>query len=259
MRIVLPLFLSGCFTTVALNPPPGARLELAPGAFPHELLDRVVKKVVNDRGRVDYRTLASDRGELVQYLTAVSQISPHTHPELFPTEQDELTYWINAYNAYVLYAVIERPNMRTVQDDSTSFFYFTKYRFGGEEISLYDVENEVVRKEFVEPRIHFALNCASAGCPDLPPEAFTPDRLDDQLGREAREFCASPDRVRVSGTKVEMSQIFEWYGDDFTPGGPIGFCRAWGRSDLPAPEQAELEFIPYDWTLNAQSGRALYE
>jgi hypothetical protein len=260
MRTLPALLLSGCFTTVALNAPQGERLAVTPGGFPHAVLDRVVKKVVNDRGRVDYKTLAADRTELVRYLAVVAEVSPHTHPELFPSEQERLAYWINAYNAYVLYAVTERPTMRSVDDDATTFFYFTRYRFGAEELSLYDVENEVVRKEFAEPRIHFALNCASNGCPELPPEAFVPDRLEDQLAREAREFCAHPDKVRVDGDEVEMSQIFEWYSADFAAaGGPIELCRRWGRRDLPPADRADLSFITYDWTINAQTGRALFE
>jgi hypothetical protein len=255
--IGVALLLGGCFSTVAVNAPQGEKLEVTKSGFPHDVFDRVVKKVVNDRGRVDYKTLATDRLELQRYLVAISEVSPHSNPELFPTPEEQLTYWINAYNAYVMYAVTERPNMKSVNDDATSFFYFTKYKFGNEVFSLYALENDVVRKEFSEPRIHFALNCASAGCPDLPPEAFVPDRLESQLAREAREFCNSPDRVRVNGDTVEMSQIFEWYGDDFAAhGGPIEFCRKWGAA---LPEKADIDFIPYDWTLNAQTGRALFE
>lgn len=254
------LLLAGCFSTVAVHGPAGDKLAVTPGGFPHAVFDSVVKKVVNERGRVDYKTLARDRADLQKFLVAVADVSPHTHPELFPTEKEKLAYWINAYNAYVLYAVTERPTMKSVNDDPPNFFYFTKYKFGGEEISLYDLENKVVRKEFTEPRIHFALNCASAGCPELPPEAFTPERLEDQLARETRRFCAHPDKVRVDGNNVEISQIFEWYSDDFTAsGGPLEFCKKWGRSDLPAADQADLSFIPHDWTLNAQTGRALFE
>jgi hypothetical protein len=260
MRRLALFLLSGCFSTVAVNVPDAERLSVSPGRFPHEVFDAVLKRVVNDRGRVDYKALAADRTDLERYLALVGELSPRTHPELFPTEADRLAYWINAYNAYVLYAVTERPTMRSVNDDSTGFFYFTKYRFGSEEISLYDLENEIVRKEFSEPRVHFALNCAAAGSPDLPPEAFTPERLEDQLARETREICANPDKVRVTEDEVEISQIFEWYADDFdAAGGPLELCRQWGRSDLPPAEEADVSIIPFDWSLNAQAGRALFE
>src|SRR5687768_7992108 len=102
---VMAALFAGCFSTVAVNAPQGEKLEVAKGAFPHDVLDGVLKKVVNDRGRVDYKTLAADRTALQKYLVAVAEVSPHTNPELFPKPEDRLTYWINAYNAYVLYAV----------------------------------------------------------------------------------------------------------------------------------------------------------
>jgi hypothetical protein len=259
------MVLAGCFNSVAVKAPTGEKLQVSAGKFPHEVLDGVLKRVVNDQGRVDYDALAADRSELERYLVAVAEASPRTRPELFPTKEEKLAYWINGYNAYVLYAVTERPTMKSVNDDKTSFFYFTEYKFGEESgtpfvQSLYKLENEIVRPEFMEPRTHFALNCASAGCPELPPEAFMPDRLEEQLAREAKEFCAHPDKVKVNGNEVMMSQIFEWYGDDFkAAGGPVEFCRAWGRSDMPAAADAKLSFIPYDWALNAQPGKALFE
>jgi hypothetical protein len=254
---VLASACSACFTTQRLTRPPEP-LVVEAGRFPHEVLDGVLRKVVDDRGRVDYKALAADRGPLERYLWAVSEHSPHSHPELFPSEADKLAYWINAYNAYVLYAVTERPTMRSVNDDKTDFFYFTEYTLGGASMSLYALENDVVRKEHAEPRIHFALNCASGGCPELPAEAFLPATLEAQLAREATEFCAHPDKVRAAAGVVEMSSIFDWYADDFVgSGGPVAFCRKWGNTTLPAG--AKPAFLPYDWALNAQPGKALFE
>ena len=84
----------------------------------------------------------------------------------------------------MLYGVTQRPTLKSVIDEKEDFFYFTKYSLGGEGVNLYDLENSIVRKEFNEPRIHMALNCASGGCPELPPEAFTPEKLEEQLTRE---------------------------------------------------------------------------
>lgn len=247
----------GCFSTVQVPEPLGAKLTVEKGKFPHEVFDGVVKKHVDGQGRVDYVALAADRDDLVRYIGAIASVSPHSNPELFETKEEQLAYWINAYNAYVLFAVTERPRMVSVNDDKTDFFFFTEYRLGGESMSLYDLENEVVRKEFSEPRIHFALNCASGSCPELPPEAFVPARLEAQLARESKKYCAS-DNVKLEGNVVKMSQIFEWYKADFEAGGgAIAFCRAWGRDDLPA--DGRLEYIPYDWSLNAQPGKALFQ
>jgi hypothetical protein len=249
---------SGCASTTRLPQPTGEPLPIAPGKFPHDAFDRVLSKHVDESGRVDYKSLRADRNELERYIVALSKTSPRQDPGMFPTREHKLAYWINAYNASVLYAVTERPQMKSVDDEKISFFGLTKYRLGNEAVSLYALENDIVRKEFNEPRIHFALNCASGGCPELPNEAFMPDRLEEQLAREARAFCADEKKVRVRDDKVDVSQIFDWYADDFKAGGgPIAFCRAWGRDDL--PENAKVEFIPYDWSLNAQPGRALYE
>ena len=254
---VVLLACSACFTTKSIEKPKET-LDVKANQFPHEVLDRVLKKVVDDQGRVDYKALAADRNALEKYLYAISQFSPHSHPKLFTTQDHRLAYWINAYNAYVLYAVTDRPTMKSVIDDKNDFFYFTEYTFGGEPWSLYKLENDIVRKEFNDPRIHMALNCASVGCPELPPEAFTPQRLQEQLTREVKEFCLHKDKVRVNGESVEVSQIFEFYPDDFeADGGPVAFCRKWGNETL--PEKSAFTYIPYDWALNAQPQKALFE
>ncbi len=232
-------------------------MEVRKSDFPHQTLDGLLHKYVDDKGRVDYKGLAADRDDLLRYLKAVQTVSPHSNPELFATSEERLAYWINAYNAYVLFAVTSRPAMRSVNDEKVDFFYLTKYELGGDAINLYDIENEIVRPEFSEPRVHMALNCASGGCPELPAEAFTPAKLEEQLAREAAEFCAHPTKVQVEGDKVRVSSIFDWYSADFErDGGPIKFCTKWGRADLP---DRKPEFLEYDWRLNAQPGKALFD
>ena len=247
------------FKTVHI-PKPSAPLPIPTAArpipFPHMAFDAVLREVVDARGRVDYVALAARRSALERYLYAVAATSPHSDPAAFPTRADALAYWLNAYNAAVLYGVITRPGLRSVRDARFDFFGFSRSIFGGEALSLHGLENDVIRAHYHEPRVHFALNCASVGCPELPREAFLPDRLEAQLARETRAFCAHPDKVYVRDGIVHLSQIFDWYAEDFAAaGGPIAFCRRWGRSDLPA--DAELRFIPYDWSLNAQPGRHL--
>ena len=248
------------FKTVIVSPPDGPPLAVptndAPGPFPHGAFDAVLSRFVDGEGRVDYRGLASNRAELERYMVALAQTSPSSAPEAFATREAQLAYWINAYNASVLYAVTERPGLTSVHSVRFTFFGFTRYVYGGESMSLHALENELIRPTFEEPRIHFALNCASAGCPKLPSEAFVPERLEAQLARETRAFCADPDKVRVSDGDVQMSQIFQWYAEDFVDaGGAIDFCRRWGRDDLPAG--GKLRYIPYDWSLNAAPGRRL--
>jgi len=257
LALISTLAGSACFTTRAVDRPV-APLVVEKGKFPHEVLDAILRARVDDRGRVDYKALKADRKDLERYVFALGEHSPRSSPDYFPTDADKLAYWINAYNALVLYAVTERPAMKSVIDDKTDFFYFTEYKLGNDKLSLYKLENEVVRKDFNEPRIHMALNCASGGCPELPAEAFFPDRLEAQLTREVTEFCAHPEKVRMKGDAAEVSEIFSFYPDDFVAaGGPVAFCRKWGNDAL--AEGATHTFIPYDWSLNAQPGKALFD
>ncbi|MEE2902800.1 MAG: DUF547 domain-containing protein [Myxococcota bacterium] len=255
LMITLMLFLAGCFSTNRLELPPGTPIKVEKSAFPHAVFDSVLKKVVNERGQVNYKALFSDRSDLERYMYALQEYSPFSHPALFQSKTEKLAYWINAYNASVLYGVTQRPSMKSVIDVKYDFFYFTKYSFGGRNINLYDLENEIIRKTFNEPRIHMALNCASIGCPELPREAFIPVRLEEQLTREAIKFCNQPKNIRMNNDKAEVSEIFEFYKEDF-PKGPVKFCMEWGNKQLPA--EAEWTYIPYDWSMNSQPGKAIF-
>ncbi|MBM4369148.1 MAG: DUF547 domain-containing protein, partial [Deltaproteobacteria bacterium] len=218
-------------------------------------LGRVLAKHVNAEGKVDYKGIAAERADLDLYVAYLAATSPDKHPDLFPTRDDQLAYYINAYNAFAISGVINRPGLTGVNDNIVDFFYLTKYRMGGKKISLYDLENKVVRKRYNDARVHFALNCQSGGCPRLPAEIFDPKALDAQLEAMTREFVNNPAKVeqRDDG-KVHVSQIFEWYADDFkSAGGPVAFINAHGGN---VPADKEVAIIPYDWTLIAQDGRA---
>lgn len=245
------VLLSGCFKTVRpdgpLPDPPAA------GAFPHEILDALLKEHVTPEGKVDYKGIQADRAELNRYLGYVAVVSPHSDPALFPTPQHALAYWINAYNALAVTGVIDRPGLVSVIDNQLDFFVETRYVLGGEKTNLYTLENGIVRKDFQDPRIHFALNCQSGGCPTLPDTVFPPGDLDAFLDAEAKEFCNNPGKVRVEGDKLFLSEIFKWYDKDFeAAGGAAEFVKRY-RGDVPA--NATIEFIPYDWTLIAQPDR----
>lgn len=248
--LALLVLASGCFHVVK---PPGALPETPEaGAFPHEIFDGVLREFVTD-GAVDYKSLQSDRADLDVYLGYIARVSPESHPELFPTRDDQLAYWLNTYNALAMTAVIDRPGLNTVVDNKIDFFYATRYKVGGRNLDLYRMENGVVRPDFEDPRVHFALNCQSGGCPVLPSTVFPAKGLDEALDQAARDFVNNPAKVKVEGDKLSISQIFEWYAEDFeAAGGPAGFIRKY-RDDVPA--NPTIEYIPYDWTLIAKPGR----
>jgi hypothetical protein len=248
--------------------------------FSHELLEQVQRQYVDDVGRVDYKGLKAAPGTLEAYYRLLATYSPDSHPNLFPGAHDRLTYWINAYNAATLTAALTEYPITSVTDvkaprvaffmpSTSGFFYFRKLIFGGESYNLYDLENEVIRGRFPEPRIHFAINCASNGCPRLPQHAFTSDDLEEQLESETRKFANEPRNLRIDHDQrvVHVSSILTWYEDDYL---------AWYRGKFPekdatlmnylrlylVPERIielnratgyEVRAIPYDWGLNDQA------
>lgn len=256
----------GCFSTaeqrVVLTP----EQVRATSEFPFAMWDQVVRAHVDGQGRVNYSKLRRDPSQLDRYLAYVAQVGPRTRADLFPTKQHRLAFAINAYNAVVMRNVINRdPNMRSVDESLADFFYFTEFQIDGEEINLKNYEDDRVRAVFHDPRAHFALNCASGGCPQLPAEAFVPDRLDDQLDRETRKFCNETRNVEIDAAqrKVRLSQIFEWYADDFLEyerargnanGNQISYINRYRAADAQIPTDYTIEFIPYDWSLNRQPG-----
>lgn len=222
--------------------------------FSHAAFTTVLKKYVDSSGKIDYKDLAADRAGLDAYVATLAAASPDSSPATFPTSNDQLAYWLNAYNASAMEGVINRPGLTSVKSVELSFFVTTTYTFGGKKQSLNGLETDVVRKRFHDPRVHMALNCQSAGCPRLRQDAYEGSTLDSQLDAGAKEFCTSSAKVYKDSSGVwHISQIFDWYKSDFDAvGGRIAFIDKYGGT---IPSDAQVSIIPYDWTLSAQSGK----
>lgn len=269
----------GCsLVRTSIDPADGLPLAGALDRFDHSEFDSVAERFVSDSGRVDYTALQNDAADLNRYYAKIALFSPDSHSELFSTEDAKLAYWINAYNASVLVTVLRYYPIGSVSDvkaplllrwlpDRSGFFLFQGLTFGGTETSLYYLEHSVIRKRFKDPRIHFALNCASLGCPRLPRSAFSSDDIDNELAREARLFCNEDRNVRIDdgARKIVLSSIFEWYEDDFLDDYRVrsgaadadildavsGFLTAERRARLQRSRaEYTIEYSPYDWGLN---------
>jgi hypothetical protein len=183
-----------------------------------------------------------------------------------------MAYWINAYNAFVIHAVVEAYPVNSVRDFKFGFglLFFKRAKFvaGGKNYSLDGIEHGILRKRFAEPRVHFAVNCASASCPRIWPEPFQADRLDEQLDQAAREFITREENVWMRGDVLFLSKIFDWYSDDFLKALEREGVQKPTLADYvvrylpdPAAQQVRrrrppLEFYGYDWSLNDASARA---
>jgi hypothetical protein len=240
----------------------------AASKFSYEDWNKVLAKFVDARGYVNYDALAKDRGDLDLFLAAIEKTSPRSSPELFPAKNDQLAYWLNAYNAQVFKGVLARgPEKESVWKGGIfsgySFFVGMDIVLGGEKLNLKKLEDKTVREGFKDPRVHAALNCASKGCPRLPQVAFDPEKLDEQLDEGMRGFVAEKRNVSIddAAKTVTFSKILDWFSGDFA-----GYEKAHGDADgtqidyvnryrgaLPKiPKGYAMKFFEYDKGVNRQ-------
>ena len=253
--VAVVLLFVGARALAATIKPDAAALAAARVPFPYADWDALLKRYVDDKGRVDYGAI--DRAAFEKLFAAVAASSPKKNPDKYPSAEARKAYYLNAYNVLVWKDVLGRlPKLKNVDSEKTSFFYFTKFPVGGEAMNLYDLENKIVRPEFKDARVHFALNCASGGCPMLPREAFTPEKVDEQLTREARRFVAEKRNVDFDPAtkRLKLSHIFDWYKEDFgkEPARVIGWINTYRADGAKLPLDAKVEYVDYDWTLNDQ-------
>jgi len=231
----------------------------AQAAFDHGRLDRLLAAHVTD-GRVDYAAFAASR-EFTAYLGVLSTFDPSR------LEQDErLAFWINAYNAFTIELINRNEERRSIRKISRPWSV-RFIRIGGKMLSLDDIEHEIIRKEFREPRIHFALVCAAKGCPPLRSEAYTGPMLERQLDDQTVTFLTrtpGKNRVDVATGTVWLSPIFRFRDYEKDCGGSreaIGrfvagyFRRAGLRAEAELLERGRfaLKYTEYDWSLNGRT------
>jgi hypothetical protein len=166
-------------------------------------------------------------------------------------KQEQLAFYINAYNAWILHEALAKYPTKSVKDALFTFFTGQRIKVAGEGMSFNRLEKEVIRSKFAEPRVHFALNCASRSCPPLNTEPFRGDNLNAQLEKLAKAFVNSDKGVRLAADNksAELSKVFDWYKDDFkSEGGAVGFINK--RRSSPLPNDVKISYQDYDWSLN---------
>lgn len=278
LSLLMYLLVSGCTIIRPVAPDLSQVPAVVDGKrFSYDAYERVLDTFVTGNGLVHYSKLRSDRISLDLFYAMIAAISPDSHPHLFPSKNDRLAYWINAYNSTVLLGVVEQYPLSSVTDvkapavlfffpDQSGFFFFQRFVYGGSETSLYFLENTVIRQRFDDPRFHFALNCASRSCPKLPRLPFYPAMLDSQLDAEARKFINSTENVRYdhSTETLYLSAIFDWYEDDFLDwlrekhhnGQPsllaylLLYAEGELKTSLTEHTVTKIRFLEYDWGLN---------
>jgi len=249
-----------------LAAPAGLRAQAPPSeGFDFAAYARVLETYVTPDGRVRYAALKQEAADLNAFVQQLAAVSPENRPDLFSSRAAQMAYWINAYNAFVLDAVVEAYPVESVRDLKFGFglLFFKRDRLvaGGRRVSLDDIEHGILRRQFADPRIHFAINCASASCPPLARQPYRAETLEAQLDQAARAFIGREENVWMRGDVLFLSKIFEWYEEDFTrrAGAADGSATAvdYLLRYLPAEtaarirqEKPRVEFYNYDWSLN---------
>ncbi len=220
-------------------------------AAPEKAWGNVLARFVDEKGRIDFAGCARDPADLEAAVANVARVSPASAASSFPTREAVLAYYLNAYNALAMYNVEQAGIPPELNSIKVKFFYRTKFEIGGRRLSLYELENKVVRP-MGDPRVHFALNCMVRGCPRLPREPFHADRLDAELEAVAQYFFNEERNVKLEPEKtvVRLSQILQFYTEDFLKQAPslVAYANRYRQEKIATAWK--VEFIPYDWTLN---------
>ena len=223
----------------------------------HEQWTILVKKHVSEAGLVDYKGFLKDSGALDGYLKLLSDNPPGEKW----TTSDKIAYWLNAYNAFTVKLILKHYPLKSIKDlggKHQIIFVNTPwdirfFKIGGRTMTLNRIEHRILRHNFREPRIHFALNCASMSCPKLRREAYEGARLNEQLTDQAREFLRDKSKNELNGDKPKLSSIFDFYGMDmkkWSGQSLIGFIDQY--SPVKIKEDADIDYLDYDWSLNEQ-------
>ncbi|MEM1254079.1 MAG: DUF547 domain-containing protein [Cyanobacteria bacterium P01_H01_bin.21] len=222
--------------------------------------DGLLQKYVDDQGRVAYGRWQQDSlPALEQWLTTMGSVDLQKldKPQAIAT-------LLNLYNALTVRQVLYqypiasiRPKFLGIPNWLAFLRFFTKrvYTLNGQSLSLNNIEHDILRHQFLDPRIHFALVCASVGCPLLRAAAYVPDRLTAQLEEDCDRFINNPDKVRYDAASNTLfcSKIFKWYEADFltvAESVPAYIARYYIAAQL--PESVSLVYLPYSWDLNQQ-------
>lgn len=255
MLSLLLFFLLVCSITAYAQTKAGAANSRAPS---HASWDALLKKWVDSRGMVNYQGFLQDRKLLQAYLQQLETKAPN---EKKWSKEEQLAYWINAYNAYTIELVLRNYPLESIKDvklgQQMLFVVASPWdiefiKAGDRELSLNNIEHDIIRPTFKEPRIHFALVCAARSCPKLRQEAYVAERLDAQLADQARSFLLDPDKNEVRSNKLELSKLFDWYQGDFTKGRTLQEAIS-EYSGMPVNKDAKVSYRYYSWKLNEQN------
>lgn len=224
--------------------------------------DQLLRQYVDNFGRVNYSAWQrKDHQTLTNWLKDLKTLnySPSSNPD------EQLALWINLYNAFTISAILNRypiksilPKIWGIPNWLAFLWFFNRpaYTFAGKRYSLGKIEHGILRDQLQDPRIHFAIVCASIGCPLLRNSAYLPETMQEQLAEDASRFINNLDKVRYNSQSKTLfcSPIFKWYCQDFLTVSPTipDYISTYLKTDLPIDAKTPIVYLHYDWSLNEQ-------
>ncbi|NQX86194.1 MAG: DUF547 domain-containing protein [Flavobacteriaceae bacterium] len=211
-------------------------------SFDHSAWSTLLKENVSTTGKVNYRAIKSNPYPLHSYLEKLSNAQPNRTW----SKAEVLAFYINAYNAFTIKLIIDNYPIKSIKSIKNPW----RQKFitlDGKALSLNDIEHNILRK-LNEPRIHFAINCASISCPKLHNSAFTSTHLDEQLEMTTKAFINSSENT-ITATKIQISKLFSWFRSDFTTQSTlVDFINSY--TDVTIDKNTKITFKDYNWNLN---------
>jgi len=222
--------------------PPVEKLATKP-ALNHDAFNTLLTTYVSSTGKVNYKGLKEEESKLDSYLKLLAENAPNKD---WP-EDKALAYWINLYNAGTIKLVLNNYPVGSIKDIAGGKPWDKVWiKSGSKTLSLNNIENDIIRPTFNEPRIHFAVNCAAKSCPSLLNKAFTAENLNKLLKQQTVKFINNSTFNMISSDQAKVSKIFDWYGKDF--GNLRSFLNKYANTKI--AEGTSIAFMEYDWSLN---------
>jgi hypothetical protein len=208
----------------------------------HTRWDQMLEKYVDTLGQVDYQNWLTEKDQLDAYLQTLEKLPPLEQA----SKEAKLAYWINAYNALTVQLILENYPLKSIRDLDKPWDTIC-FQLKGKSYTMGAIEHEILRK-MNEPRIHFAINCASASCPQLLNQAYREKQLETQLTERTRVFLMDTTKNKLQTDRIELSRIFLWFGNDFgSKEERLEFISNYSGMNL---ERPKIDYLPYDWSLN---------
>jgi len=228
----------------------GWAAELVDNSIYASLLEKYVKN-----GVVDYQGFKNEEAKLDQYIKVLEEVDSKTL-----SHDEQFAFYVNAYNAWTIKLILSGyPGIKSIKDLGSLFKSPWKKklcRINGKVLSLDNIEHDILRPRFRDPRVHFAVNCASKGCPPLRSEPYRGSTLDQQLDDSVSAAVNNPARNRLEGEILYVNKVFDWFSEDFE-NGVVDFFLKYAKGDLKERlganrDKIKVKYLDYDWSLNGK-------